>query len=63
MRQAVAERPGHPESHGREHLPSEFARLLFDASPDGIVGHMDDASIPARRSGVQLAVLSSHPGE
>jgi hypothetical protein len=28
--------PGYPESHGCVHLPSEFARLLFDASPVGM---------------------------
>jgi hypothetical protein len=29
--------PGYPESHGCVHLPSEFARLLFDASNMGMV--------------------------
>ncbi|EXI75680.1 MAG: L,D-transpeptidase catalytic domain protein [Candidatus Accumulibacter sp. SK-11] len=28
--------PGYPESHGCVHLPSEFARLLFDAAPTGM---------------------------
>ncbi|HVN46614.1 MAG TPA: L,D-transpeptidase [Steroidobacteraceae bacterium] len=28
--------PGYPESHGCVHLPSEFARLLFQVSPDGM---------------------------
>ena len=28
--------PGYPESHGCVHLPSEFARLLFDASNMGM---------------------------
>ncbi|OHV10037.1 L,D-transpeptidase [Kushneria phosphatilytica] len=28
--------PGYPESHGCVHLPSEFARLLFDASTLGM---------------------------
>jgi hypothetical protein len=28
--------PGYPESHGCIHLPSEFARLLFDISPNGM---------------------------
>jgi hypothetical protein len=28
--------PGYPESHGCVHLPSEFARLLFQASPLGM---------------------------
>ncbi len=29
--------PGYPESHGCVHLPSEFARLLFGASPKGMM--------------------------
>jgi len=29
--------PGYPESHGCVHLPSEFARLLFDSSNTGMV--------------------------
>lgn len=28
--------PGYPSSHGCVHLPSEFARLLFEASPTGM---------------------------
>jgi L,D-transpeptidase catalytic domain len=28
--------PGYPESHGCIHLPSEFARLLFEISPNGM---------------------------
>jgi L,D-transpeptidase catalytic domain len=28
--------PGYPESHGCIHLPSEFAKLLFDTSPMGM---------------------------
>jgi hypothetical protein len=28
--------PGYPESHGCIHLPSEFARLLYDISPAGM---------------------------
>lgn len=28
--------PGYPESHGCVHMPSEFARLLFDAAPLGM---------------------------
>ena len=28
--------PGYPESHGCVHLPSEFARLLYDTSPMGM---------------------------
>lgn len=29
--------PGYPESRGRVHLPSEFARLLFGVSPKGVL--------------------------
>ena len=29
--------PGYPESHGCVHLPSEFARLLFGVSPEGMM--------------------------
>jgi L,D-transpeptidase catalytic domain len=39
--------PGYPESHGCVHLPSEFARLLYSISSDGmtvVIG--DDASEP-----------------
>jgi len=28
--------PGYPESHGCIHLPSEYARLLFEAAPKGM---------------------------
>ncbi len=28
--------PGYPESHGCIHLPSEFAQLLYDISPNGM---------------------------
>ena len=28
--------PGYPESHGCVHLPSEYARLLFEAAPKGM---------------------------
>ena len=28
--------PGYPESHGCVHLPSEFARMLFEAAPVGM---------------------------
>ena len=41
--------PGYPESHGCIHLPSEFARLLFDVSPNGmtvVIG--SDATAPER---------------
>jgi hypothetical protein len=40
--------PGYPSSHGCVHLPSEFARLLFDASPLGMtVVIANAASAPA----------------
>jgi hypothetical protein len=38
--------PGYPESHGCIHLPSEFARLLFDVSNNGmtvVIGAEDKA--------------------
>jgi hypothetical protein len=41
--------PGYPESHGCIHLPSEFARLLFEVSPNGmtvVIG--TDATEPER---------------
>jgi hypothetical protein len=41
--------PGYPESHGCIHLPSEFARLLFGISPNGmtvVIG--TDATAPER---------------
>jgi hypothetical protein len=41
--------PGYPESHGCIHLPSEFARLLFAISPNGmtvVIG--SDATVPER---------------
>jgi L,D-transpeptidase catalytic domain len=41
--------PGYPESHGCIHLPSEFARRLFEISPNGmtvVIG--SDASEPMR---------------
>ncbi|MDR7193287.1 L,D-transpeptidase [Luteimonas terrae] len=40
--------PGYPESHGCVHLPTEFARLLFDASHFGMVVVIaKDATSPA----------------
>jgi len=40
--------PGYPESHGCVHLPSEFARLLFEASPLGMtIVVADHKSAPA----------------
>jgi len=41
--------PGYPESHGCVHLPSEFAKLLFETSPMGmtvVIG--SDATEPTR---------------
>ena len=41
--------PGYPESHGCIHLPSEFARLLFAISPNGmtvVIG--SDSTTPER---------------
>jgi hypothetical protein len=41
--------PGYPESHGCVHLPSEFARLLFDISPNGMtVVISSEATAPQR---------------
>ena len=41
--------PGYPESHGCIHLPSEFARLLFDTSSTGMtVVIANDATEPER---------------
>ncbi len=34
--------PGYPESHGCVHMPSEFARLLFDATPMGMTVVVED---------------------
>jgi L,D-transpeptidase catalytic domain len=46
--------PGYPESHGCVHLPSEFAKLLFDISPSGMtVVIASDATAPES---------VSHPG-
>ncbi len=41
--------PGYPESHGCIHLPSEFARRLFEISPNGMtVVISTDATAPER---------------
>jgi hypothetical protein len=41
--------PGYPESHGCVHLPSAFARLLFDTSPMGMtVVIANEATEPKR---------------
>ena len=36
--------PGYPESHGCVHLPSEFAKELFDMSPPGMTVVIADAA-------------------
>lgn len=46
--------PGFPSSHGCVHLPSEFARLLFDAAPKGMT-----VVIANERSAPQSV---AHPG-
>lgn len=46
--------PGYPESHGCIHLPSEFARLLFDASNIGM-------TVVVAQEG-QAPVSVVHPG-
>lgn len=46
--------PGYPESHGCVHLPSEFARLLFDASNLGM-------TVVVAKEG-QAPVSVVHPG-
>jgi len=57
--------PGYPESHGCVHLPSEFAKLLFDTSPMGmtvVVG--SDATEPQRVAHPgYLAPVSFHGGQ
>jgi lipoprotein-anchoring transpeptidase ErfK/SrfK len=68
--------PGYPESHGCVHLPSEFARLLFDISPSGMtVVIANEATEPERvthpgylapvsvAGGVALATTPLAPGE
>jgi hypothetical protein len=40
--------PGYPELHGCVHLPTEFARLLFDAAPVGMTVVVADAHSPPR---------------
>lgn len=39
--------PGYPESHGCVHLPTEFARLLFDNSNMGMVVVVSEAGVSA----------------
>ena len=51
--------PGYPESHGCVHLPTEFARLLFDNSNMGMVVVVSEAGIsPA----LIHAVISAESG-
>ncbi|MCD9088633.1 L,D-transpeptidase [Stenotrophomonas sp. SY1] len=68
--------PGYPESHGCVHMPSEFARLLFDSStlsmtvviseegksPDGLV-HPVAASPINPMTGAELGNLALAGGE
>ncbi len=56
--------PGYPESHGCVHLPSEFAKLLFDTSPMGMtVVVANDATEPQRVAHPgYLAPVSFHGG-
>ena len=49
--------PGYPESHGCVHLPSEFARLLFEAAPVGMTVVVAD-SHTAPRDEVHPAFLA-----
>lgn len=46
--------PGYRESHGCIHLPSEFARLLFDISPNGMTVVISSAAVAPERV--------THPG-
>jgi hypothetical protein len=46
--------PGYPESHGCVHLPSEFARDLYDISPPGMTVVIADAA--------SAPVEVTHPG-
>src|SRR5271168_1221009 len=46
--------PGYPESHGCIHLPSAFARLLFDISPNGMTVVISAAAVAPQRV--------THPG-
>jgi hypothetical protein len=57
--------PGYPESHGCVHLPSEFARLLFDTSPMGMTVVIASAATEPERVDHPgyLAPVSSQGGE
>jgi hypothetical protein len=46
--------PGYPESHGCVHLPSEFAKLLYDTSPMGMTVVVASAATEPERV--------AHPG-
>ncbi len=41
--------PGYPSSHGCVHLPSEYARLLFDAAPKGMTVVVANAASSPQR--------------
>lgn len=56
--------PGYPESHGCVHLPSEFARLLFDASNLGmtvVVAREGEAPVSVVHPG-PLSPIDAHTG-
>ncbi|OLO04001.1 L,D-transpeptidase [Salinicola socius] len=56
--------PGYPESHGCVHLPTEFARLLFDASNLGmtvVVAEAGQAPISVVHPG-PLSPIDAHTG-
>jgi hypothetical protein len=68
--------PGYPESHGCVHLPSEFAKLLFEVSPMGMtVVIASEATEPERvdqagylapvsfEGGTPIARVAMAPGE
>lgn len=57
--------PGYPESHGCIHLPSEFARLLFEVSADGmtvVIGAEQSAPRQVAHPGF-LAPVRANGGE
>ncbi len=57
--------PGYPESHGCVHLPSEFARLLFDASNMGmtvVVAEEGSGSAELVHPG-RLSPIDPHTGD
>lgn len=56
--------PGYPESHGCVHLPTEFARLLFDASNMGmtVVVEKDGMALSSMAQPALLAPVSASDG-